>query len=81
MGVGMVHMAAVSHGLRLHTVAPTVWKGALRVPKDKDAARARASALMPAHAHLWVNKSDDGVAEAALIALWAQHAMEKGDFL
>lgn len=51
-------------------VAPVTWKASLRVPADKDGARARASQLMPYAAHLWPRKMDDGLAEAALIALY-----------
>ena len=49
-------------------VHPTKWKADLKVPKGKDASRARASQLMPAAAHWWTRKKDEGRAEAALIA-------------
>ena len=52
------------------TVPPQRWKRALQVPAGKDAARARASQLMPRHAHHWPLKKHDGRAEAALIALF-----------
>lgn len=51
-------------------VTPQVWKRALNVPKDKDGARARASALMPQHAHNWPLVKHDGRAESSLIALY-----------
>lgn len=51
-------------------VTPQKWKGALNVPKDKDAARSRASQLLPAFAHNWPLKKNDGRAESALIALY-----------
>jgi hypothetical protein len=40
------------------------------VPKAKDAARARASQLLPQAAHQWPLKKHDGRAESALIALY-----------
>ncbi len=52
--------------------APNVWKKALSVPAGKDAARARASELLPGFACLWPLKKHDGRAEAALLALYAR---------
>jgi hypothetical protein len=43
---------------------------ALRVPAEKDGARARASQLIPAGASWWPLVKHDGRAEAALIALY-----------
>lgn len=57
-------------------VSPAVWKKALRVPADKDGARARASELFPASSHLWARVKDDGRAEAALIAEWGRRNVE-----
>lgn len=51
-------------------VHPRKWKTALVVPAGKDAARARASQLLPEHAHHWPLKKDHGRAEAALVALY-----------
>jgi len=56
-------------------VAPAKWKRALSVPAAKDGARARASQLLPAAAHLWPRVKDHGRAEAALIALWGARAL------
>jgi len=58
------------------TVAPMVWKRAMRVPIGgglsdairKDASRRRASQLFPACAPQWEFKKDHGRAEAALLA-------------
>jgi hypothetical protein len=65
-------------------VHPRTWKRALGVPREKDGARARASQLLPAHAHLWPLKKHDGRAEAALIATYGvqtlraiEHSMEE----
>lgn len=51
-------------------VRPQTWKKSLDIPKDKDAARAKASQLMPAIAHYWSLKGQDGRAESALLALY-----------
>jgi crossover junction endodeoxyribonuclease RuvC len=50
-------------------VTPAQWKVELRVPADKNEARARASRLMN-RGDLWPMKKDDGKAEAALLAYW-----------
>lgn len=51
-------------------IRPQEWKKAMSCPADKDAARMRASQLLPQFAHNWDKKKDDGVAEASLIALF-----------
>lgn len=51
-------------------VTPPKWKKALSVPQGKDAARVRASELLPAAAHHWPLVKHDGRAEAALIAYY-----------
>ena len=51
-------------------VTPQVWKKAVSCPTDKDAARMRATQLFPKHAHMWDKKCLDGLAEAAMIALY-----------
>ena len=55
----------------LDTVTPAVWKKAMGVTSSKDGSRAKASALLPQHSHLWSRVKDDGRAEAALIAIYA----------
>jgi hypothetical protein len=69
-GVGVVIGAAISVGLRREEVHPATWKGALRVPADKRAARARASELLPAYSGLWPLQKHEGRAEASLLALY-----------
>lgn len=69
-GVGIIIGAAHAFGLRIETVAPSTWKSALRVPADKRASRARASELLPAYSDQWPLQKHDGVAEAAMIALY-----------
>jgi crossover junction endodeoxyribonuclease RuvC len=49
-------------------VTPQTWKRALKVPADKDGARARASQIDPYAAVYWPLKKHDGRAEAFLIA-------------
>ena len=70
-GYGAVRMAALACGLAIEPVPPATWKGALRVPKDKKAARARAGELLPAFTHYWPLVKDDGKAEAAMLGLYA----------
>ncbi len=71
-GYGAVRMAALAAGLALEAIPPAVWKQALKVPKDKHAARHRASEMIPTHKHLWGMAKDDGLAEAALLALYGE---------
>lgn len=71
-GYGAVRMAALAAGLALEAIPPAVWKQALKVPKDKRAARNRASEMIPTHKHLWGMAKDDGLAEAALLALYGE---------
>lgn len=51
-------------------ITPAQWKTALRVPANKDGARARASQLIPSGAEHWPLVKDDGLAEAAMIGLY-----------
>ena len=67
MAAGIVMGALGALEIPLTLVSPNEWKGALRVPKDKGAARARASQLIPAGASHWPLGKHDGRAEAALI--------------
>jgi len=60
----------------LESVMRHHWKREMRCPKDKDGARARASQLLPKHAHNWPLKKHDGRAEAALIALYAERRFQ-----
>lgn len=69
-GYGALRMAALAAGMRIETVAPAVWKAAMRAPKDKTASRHRASELFPGCAGLWPLKKDDGLAEASMLALY-----------
>lgn len=75
-GYGTVRVAAMCAGLIIEAVPPAVWKAALKVPKDKHAARQRASEMIPTHRHLWSMAKDDGLAEAALLSLYGQRWIE-----
>jgi crossover junction endodeoxyribonuclease RuvC len=75
--VGILTGVAIALDLVLERVPPQVWKKALAVLADKDAARARASALLPRHAHCWALKKHDGRAEAALIAIYGARQAQR----
>jgi hypothetical protein len=60
-------------------VPPRRWKSALQVPASKDAARFRASQLLPQAAHLWPLKKHDGRAEAALLAVFGGRQLRRPD--
>jgi len=51
-------------------IRPAIWKKTMGCPADKDAARMRASQLLPSQSHQWPLKKHDGRAESALIALY-----------
>ena len=53
-------------------VSAAKWKKDMNVPADKDGALLRASQLMPKYVNLWPLKKDNGIAEAALLALWGE---------
>ncbi len=61
-----------AHFIPITMVSPRQWKREMMVSAEKDAARARASELLPSHCDLFVRVKDHGRAEAALIALWAR---------
>ena len=57
-------------------ITPMKWKKSMQCPKDKDAARMRASQLFPQFAHNWSLKKHDGRAESALIALYGTQSLK-----
>lgn len=69
-GVGMVEGVIGCLALPLTYVSPVVWQRAVNTRGGKDASRARAAELLPAYAHLFIRKKDDGRADAALLAWW-----------
>lgn len=74
-GVGYGSYLGVLAGLGIAytRITPQEWKKKLRVPSDKDGARARASELLPAHTGQWLKKGQHGRAEAALLAYYEAH--------
>ena len=68
--VGCLEGVLAALQMRVTLVAPTQWKGALRVPRDKGQARLRASQLIPEGAKWWPRAGHDGCAEAALIGCY-----------
>jgi crossover junction endodeoxyribonuclease RuvC len=71
-GFGAIKGIIAAYFLPITLVTPVVWKRALKVSKNKDDSRNRASQLMPTYAHHWARHKDDGLAEAAMIALYGQ---------
>lgn len=68
---GAIQQAVIDSRVSYAPVDPARWKRFLRVPANKDGARARASQLLPAGADQWRAKGHDGRAEAALLAYYA----------
>ncbi len=69
-GCGVVEACLVASSIPFTYVSPQTWKKDMNCPVDKDAARMRASQLLPDMAHWWELKKHDGRAESALISLW-----------
>lgn len=71
---GQAFMAAkamvVANMVPMRLVHPRVWKKHYGLTADKDAARLKASQLLPQFAHLWARAKDDGRAESVLLALY-----------
>jgi crossover junction endodeoxyribonuclease RuvC len=72
-GYGAIKGIVAANYLPMTLVTPVTWKAKLKVSSNKDDARYRASQLMPRFAHFWARRSDDGLAEAALIAFYGQN--------
>ena len=75
LGLGAVRGVLAANFIPIEITTPAAWKRALKVTGDKDASRARASAIFPAWAGLWSRKKDHGRAEAALIALYGANRL------
>ncbi len=76
-GYGVIEGVIAALGWPIEYVTPAKWKKALRVPAEKDDARARACEIMPRDSELWTprrgvmnQKQASGRAEAALIAMY-----------
>ncbi len=74
-GYGQVLGVLAARGCEITKVSPQAWKRDLRVGKGKDAARERASELIPSGRKFWPLKKHDGRADSALIALWGHRAI------
>lgn len=78
VNTGIVHGVLYAHGIPFTLVAPAAWKGSYGIKRAEDEtkrdkkneARELAAKLYPDHAHKFSRVKDDGVAEAALIALY-----------
>jgi crossover junction endodeoxyribonuclease RuvC len=69
LGLGEVRGILAAHFVPIETVSASGWKRSLGVTGDKDASRARASAIFPKWSGQWARAKDHGRAEASLIAL------------
>lgn len=77
-GVGYLVATAEARGVKVIKIRPAEWKPAMKVPADKKLARARATELFPDDACRWARVKDDGRAEAAMLALYAERKMNDG---
>lgn len=77
--LGAVEFALWLTRNRVEMIVPTVWKPALRIPKDKKEATCRAEEIFPQDREMFRGPRGgalDGRAEAALIALYgAKHLL------
>jgi crossover junction endodeoxyribonuclease RuvC len=78
---GVIESCVVSLAIPFTYVTPQAWKKAMDCPADKDGARQRATQLLPHLAHNWTLKRQDGVAEAALIALYGINKSRLGEMV
>jgi crossover junction endodeoxyribonuclease RuvC len=76
-GCGSIEALLAAANIPYSFVTPQVWKKAMQCPKDKDAARMRATQLLPRFAHNWDLKKHDGRAEASLIALYGTQRTQR----
>lgn len=54
--------------ITIYLITPQKWKKALGLPKEKEAARRKATEMFPKQAAIFARKMDGGRAEAALLA-------------
>jgi crossover junction endodeoxyribonuclease RuvC len=76
LGFGLLRGILAANFVPRTLVRPAEWKKAMRVPAEKDGARARASQLFPRHSGKWVRVKDDGRAEASCIALFGSQRLK-----
>lgn len=71
--LGFAHALAASADAPIHFVTPSVWKGKFGLLKaDKSASREKARTLLPGLEPDLRRVKDDGVGEAALLALYGR---------
>lgn len=76
-GYGAIEMALAAHRIPVRYVTPNVWKKHFGLSKDKGASRGLATQRFPQISHSFSRVKDDGRAEAALIALYAQETQHR----
>jgi hypothetical protein len=69
---GVYRGAIAGLGVPWQSVVPRVWKSYFKLSDDGELSRKRATELMPWAAAAWPYKKDHNVAEAALLAYYAQ---------
>lgn len=70
---GFAHAIAIAANMPIHFVTPSVWKAKFGLLKaDKNASREEARKLLPGLINDVARVKDDGVAEAALLALYGR---------
>lgn len=82
---GLLHGILHAHGIPFELVAPALWKGIFGIKRSEDETKAEkktdarliAASLYPTHAHMFARVKDDGVAEAALIALYGLYRISQ----
>lgn len=74
-GYGQIEGVLSALGVAVTLVTPAKWKGSLRIPADKSAARQRAAQLWPGLAGTFARVKDDGRAEAAMIGLYGANTL------
>ena len=79
-GYGCLSMAGLACGMTIEAVPPATWKAAMAVTRNKAGCRERASFLVPSHAHMFTRGKDDGRAEAALLAIYAERQINGAPF-
>ena len=76
---GVIEALVASLNIPFTYVTPQKWKKAMQCPKDKDAARMRATQLLPQFADNWPLKKHSDRAEASRSALYGLKQQTQGD--
>lgn len=72
---GAQRMLVVVNRIPITDVTPHVWKMAMGLNSDKNKSLALARQFFPSYSHLFGQKNDDGVAEAALLAYYGRQKL------